>query len=82
MSFQERALVEKLLENYHTGLRPVISNSSQPTTVNLSLRLVQIFEMVSKIDHRYSMCAQLRSEKTKLLPLGNENRSSVLIQLD
>ncbi|XP_073251624.1 neuronal acetylcholine receptor subunit alpha-2-like [Porites lutea] len=45
MSFQERALVEKLLENYHTGLRPVISNSSQPTTVNLSLRLVQIFEM-------------------------------------
>lgn len=58
MSFHERALVEKLLENYHTGLRPIISNSSQPTTVNLSLRLVQIFEMVSKIDHRHSMCAE------------------------
>ena len=26
--------------------------------------------------------AQLRSEKTKILQLGNENRSSVLIQLD
>ena len=58
MSFQERALVKKLLENYHTGLRPIISNSSQPTTVNLSLRLVQIFEMVSKIDHRHSMYAE------------------------
>jgi len=55
MSFQERALVEKLLKNYHTGLRPI---SSQPTTVNLSLRLVQIFEMVSKIDYRHSMCAE------------------------
>lgn len=45
MGFHERALVEKLLKNYHTGLRPIIANSSQPTPVNVSLRLVQIFEM-------------------------------------
>ena len=49
MGFHERELVEKLLEHYHTGLRPVITNSSKPTLVNISLKLVQIFEMVSKI---------------------------------
>lgn len=43
--FRERELVEKLLENYHTGLRPIIGNSSQPTRVNISIKLVQIFEM-------------------------------------
>lgn len=47
MGIHERALVENLLEHYHTGLRPVVENSSQATSVNISLRLVQIFEMVS-----------------------------------
>lgn len=45
LALHERDLVEKLLEHYHTGLRPVVKNSSQPTPVKISLRLVQIFEM-------------------------------------
>ena len=47
--FHERVLVEELLAHYHTGLRPIIANSSQPTSVNISIRLVQIFDMVSTI---------------------------------
>jgi len=45
LGFQERALVENLLENYHEELRPLVENNSQPTAVNISLRLIQIFEM-------------------------------------
>lgn len=45
MSFHERDLVKKLLDHYHKGLRPIITNSSHPTPVNISLKLVQIFEM-------------------------------------
>ena len=48
MALHERDLVEELLEHYHTGLRPVVKNSSQPTPVKISLRLVQIFEMVGE----------------------------------
>ncbi|XP_029194823.2 neuronal acetylcholine receptor subunit alpha-7-like [Acropora millepora] len=46
--FHERELVEKLLQNYHKGLRPIPANSSRaksPTLVNISIKLVQIFEM-------------------------------------
>lgn len=46
LGFHERVLVENLLENYHEELRPLVKNNSQPTAVNISLRLVQIFEMV------------------------------------
>lgn len=45
LGFHERVLVENLLENYHEELRPLVKNNSQPTAVNISLRLVQIFEM-------------------------------------
>ena len=45
---QERALVEGLLEQYNSWRRPVTSSSSEATLVNImiSIRLVQIFEMV------------------------------------
>ena len=51
LGFHERALVESLLENYHQELRPLVGNNSQPTDVNISLRLVQIFEMVGDSDY-------------------------------
>jgi len=49
LGFYERVLVEKLLENYHEELRPLVQNNSQPTAVNISLRLIQIFEMVGEL---------------------------------
>ena len=50
MGLHERVLVENLLENYHEELRPLVENNSQPTAVNISLRLVQIFEMVGQLN--------------------------------
>jgi len=49
LGFHERVLVENLLENYHEELRPLVENNSQPTAVNISLRLIQIFEMVREL---------------------------------
>ena len=49
LGFHERVLVENLLENYHEELRPQVENNSQPTAVNISLRLIQIFEMVREL---------------------------------
>ena len=51
LGFHERGLVENLLENYHEELRPLVGNNSQPTAVNISLRLVQIFEMVGELNY-------------------------------